>query len=152
MTGISYTVTIEAEAARKRLAELVDRMDNRAGFHKNVGEHLLNRLVDRFEAERAPDGSSWLALKPVTIAKREADGLIPITILRASGRLAGSFNALPSSDDVRIGSGLVYAAIHHFGGEAGRGHSVTIPARPILGLEPDDPDEIMAIAEEWLGE
>ena len=36
---------------------------------------------------------------------------------------------------VEIGSALVYAAIHHFGGETGRiGHRFTLPARPVLGI------------------
>ena len=37
----------------------------------------------------------------------------------------------------KIGSDLVYAAIHHFGGETGRrGHRFTLPARPVLGIGP----------------
>ena len=32
------------------------------------------------------------------------------------------------------GSALVYAAIHHFGGETGKGHKVKLPARPVMGI------------------
>ncbi len=38
------------------------------------------------------------------------------------------------TDGVEIGSAKVYAAIHHFGGKAGRGHKTNITARPVLGV------------------
>jgi len=31
-----------------------------------------------------------------------------------------------------VGSGLIYARIHEYGGQAGRGHAVTIPMREYL--------------------
>lgn len=37
-----------------------------------------------------------------------------------------------------IGTNVVYAAIHHFGGKAGRGRKVTIPARPYLMIQDED--------------
>lgn len=55
------------------------------------------------------------------------------------GRLRGSITRDPvkmmgGALGVRIGpQRVVYAAIHEFGGKAGRGRSVTIPARPYLG-------------------
>ena len=39
--------------------------------------------------------------------------------------------------DERIHS-AIYAAIHHLGGEAGRGLKVTIPARPYFPVTPAD--------------
>lgn len=47
---------------------------------------------------------------------------ITFTLLNASGRVQGA-----------VGSNLVYAAIHEFGGRAGRGGSVNIKAKRYLG-------------------
>jgi phage virion morphogenesis protein len=150
MTGISYKATIDDADMREKLAALIAKMQHTEGFYKNVGEHLLNSVKDNFEAETAPDGTRWKALSQTTRDLRSRKyGNAPITILRASGDLMNSINMQASDTDVRIGSSLVYAAIHQFGGDAGRGKKVTIPARPYLGLSATDEDEMVAIAEEW---
>lgn len=41
---------------------------------------------------------------------------------------------------------LVYAAIHQFGGDAGRHHASHIPARPYIGLSPERVEAIRAFA------
>jgi phage virion morphogenesis protein len=51
---------------------------------------------------------------------------------------------------VVLGVNKVYAAIHHFGGPAGRGRKVTIPPRPYLGLSEADREEIRAILNDYL--
>lgn len=150
MTGISYKTTIDDEDMRAKLAELIERMDRPRGFYVNVGEHLLNSVGDNFDKEQAPDGSPWTPLSPVTAERREAAGHGPTPILRVSGDLRGSFNYEATDTEVRVGSPKVQAAMMHFGGESKGYMKATIPARPILGLSPDDPEEIFAIAEEWL--
>jgi len=150
MSGISYKLTIDDTAMRASLDTLMDRMANRQGFFKNVGEHLLNSVHDNFAAERAPDGTPWQPLSPVTIAARQRHGDAPLSILRVTGGLVGSINYAADSDAVRVGTAKVYAAIHHFGGQAGRGGKVTIPARPYLGMSADDQEAILELAEGWL--
>ncbi len=54
MTGISYKATIDDKDMRAKLGELIDRMENRQGFFKNVGEHLMTALGERFDNEEAP--------------------------------------------------------------------------------------------------
>lgn len=149
MTGISLSVTIEVD--RDRLPELVERMGDKTAFHRAIGEHLLNRAHDRFRDQRAPDGTPWQPLSPVTIAAREkARPGAPLTILRMWGDFYSSFNIRVGPEEVRIGTPAVQGAIQHFGGPAGRGLKVMIPARPILGLEKDDPEEIVETAKDWL--
>jgi len=150
MTGISYKLTIDDAGMRASLDSLMGRMRNRQGFFRNVGEHLLNSVRDNFEAESAPDGTPWQPLSPVTIAARQSRGLAPHPILRVTGGLVGSINYAADNGAVRVGTAKVYAAIHHFGGQAGRGGKVTIPARPYLGMSADDQAAIMELAEEWL--
>lgn len=151
MTGISYKARIDDADMREKLNQLIDRMQRPEGFYKNVGEHLLNSVKDNFETETAPDGSPWRALSQVTRDLRSQKfGNAPVTILRASGDLMNSINMQASDSDVRIGSALIYAAIHQLGGDAGRGKKVTIPARPYLWMSAADEEEVVAIAEEWL--
>jgi len=87
----------------------------------------------------------------------------PGKILRSlSGRLFGSFN--PRSQETlsgsqvtgyvltsEIGSEVPYAAIHNFGGQAGRNLAVTIPKRPYFtpGIE-DLEKELPKIAQQVL--
>lgn len=150
MTGISYKTTIDDAHMRAKLEELIDRMENPEGFYKNVGEHLLNSVGDNFDNEESPEGEKWKTLSDVTVGRREAAGHGPIPILRVSGALRGSINSQVSSEDVRIGSSLVYAAIQHFGGASKGYMDATIPARPYLGMGPDDEQAIFEIAEDWL--
>mgnify|MGYP000977709940 CR=1 FL=1 len=55
--------------------------------------------------------------------------------LIAKGHLRDSYVYQLTSEGVEVGSALIYAAIHHFGGETGRGHRTKLPARPVLGLD-----------------
>jgi phage gpG-like protein len=52
-----------------------------------------------------------------------------------TSRLRGSVTTVPSSDGmvVAVGPHTVYARIHEYGGQTGRGGRTTIPARPYLG-------------------
>lgn len=53
-----------------------------------------------------------------------------------TGRLRGSiqhvYRNTTGGPQVRIGPGVVYAAIHEFGGHAGRNHATYIPPRPYI--------------------
>ena len=125
-----------------------ERLNNPEPFLKSMGEEMLPRIHKRFKDERGPDGKAWARLSPVTVAARlKHNGNTPMTILRNRGHLIGSINYQSSSSSLSIGSGNEvqdYAAIHQFGGQAGRGRKVKIPARPYLGFA----DEDMAVIEE----
>ena len=151
MSGLSYEVEIDNAGMEAELTRRLAQMEDLTPFHTIVGEHLLVSLDERFESETAPDGSPWQRHSPVTTAHRlKKHGNAPLTILRQSGHLAGSFNYQANSAEVRVGTPVVYAAIHHFGGKAGRNRKVTIPARPYLGLSNDDRTAIVEMAEDWL--
>jgi phage virion morphogenesis protein len=67
-----------------------------------------------------------------------------------TGRLKASIGWKVLGDTIAVGTNLVYAAIHQFGGRAGRGMKVRIPARPFLGLTEEDRREAEALLLEWL--
>ena len=57
--------------------------------------------------------------------------LLDTGVLRASVQVQDA-----TTQSVTIASRLKYAAIHQYGGQAGRGLKVTIQARPYLGVNP----------------
>lgn len=110
-----------------------------------IAELLASRTEGNFAAEGGPAGP-WPALAESTRERRGADA----RMLQDSGRLAASVTPFYGPDEAGIGSNAVYAAIHHFGGKAGRGVEVSIPARAYLpadghGLQAGVGGEVMEI-------
>jgi phage virion morphogenesis protein len=86
-----------------------------------------------FEHEKDPvTGKKW---EPLKAPRREKPGN---PILVAGGQLKRSltFEGFPDGS-VIFGSNMVYAAIHQYGGQAGRGKKTLIPARPYMGVPKD---------------
>lgn len=160
MAGITFKAELSDQAARERLDQLVDRMENVAGFYKGVGEYMTDEAIPRnFASETAPDGKPWASLRPVTIARREKAGRTPITILRASGGMAAGINSRVTDEGLLVGSPAPQAAVMQFGagrgslGATSRGSPIPwgdIPARPFLGFSAEDEREVIRIAEDWL--
>lgn len=73
-------------------------------------------------------------------------------ILIRSGRLKNSITQAISGNALTIGTNLIYARIHQFGGKAGRGHRATIPARPYLVFRPEDPEMIARKMEAYIAQ
>ncbi|MDG3575979.1 phage virion morphogenesis protein [Rhizobium sp. YJ-22] len=143
-----------ANAPTEELAEGIGRL---------VQESTRNRIRS---TKTSPAGAAWKANRAGT------------AILYRSGALERSIDYVASADSVVVGSGLVYARIHQMGGTiparkieprsakalafkvGGRlvfaksvnMPSVTMPARPYLGLSPDDLTKIILATESWLSE
>ncbi|MDR1398107.1 MAG: phage virion morphogenesis protein [Desulfarculales bacterium] len=128
-----------------------------------VGEVLVSGAIKRFQDEEDPKGNKWkpsqrtMAMKTQKSAvKRDAKG----RILKGSGkilkkgrkgggktltdtaRLRNSITSEVNGDSVLVGSNVKYARIHQLGGMAGKGHKITIPARPYLGISKEDRQEV----------
>lgn len=114
----------------------------------------------RFRTERGPDGQRW---KP-SLRAQVAGG----RTLTKDGHLSGSTSAHAGKDFAEWGVNRIYAAIHHFGGEI-RAKSagglkfrlangafavvraVRMPARPILGVNGDDRNDILDVFQRHIG-
>lgn len=66
-------------------------------------------------------------------------------ILFRTGRLMKSITYQASRYQLSVGTNVIYAAIHNFGGPAGRGKKVHIPARPYLVVQNEDLERIRGI-------
>jgi phage gpG-like protein len=146
MSGVRIEVTTEGlDAVMERLAGLSDL--NRAVLLDQLGGLVETQTKKRIADEkRSPDGKPW---------KPNIEGN---SILFREGYLLGSVRHVGDASEVRIGSGLIYAAIHQFGGTilpkkarklvfTLKGKTVfatrvAMPARPYLGVSVENAVEI----------
>lgn len=107
MTGVSMKLTGE-DVAQAELADTKRRADDPTGMYANIGMSLVTSTQHRFETGTAPDGSPW----PPSIRALAFGG----KTLIESARLFRSITFQASHSGVEVGSNVVYAAIHNFGG------------------------------------
>jgi phage virion morphogenesis protein len=120
-----------------------------------IGAYLVSSVQRRFQAGVAPDGSPWVpSIRAATQGGKT---------MMLSGQLAASLAHEAGRDQVEVGSNKVYAGIHQLGGTIFAKNapnlrfrigerwiskpSVTIPARPFLGIDERDQVEIEAIVD-----
>lgn len=149
------TVVIEDSEVRRLLADAERRAKDMAPAWHTAGEILMDRVERNFSGEVAGTGERWEPLAYSTLVGRVTEHgklwtkrgkltahagrvLSGHRILVQSGALKGSITFRAYKDRVEIGSNKVYAAIHQFGGMAGRGRKTKIPARTYVTV--DEPD------------
>ena len=82
-----------------------------AHVHRVLGQAYLELVQAGFAAERSPTGVPWKELAPATVKKRGSSH----PILNVHGYLA-RVNVQHDEHAAVVGSNLVYAPIHQFGG------------------------------------
>ena len=150
----------DGTAAIEHLSGLVDAINDPSPLLAELGEYGLRSTRARFKTQTAPDGTAWAALQPWYQKEKRRN---KNRILTLNGYLRGQMTwQLVGDRTVEIGSNRPYAAVHQFGATIKpraakvlmfRGHvakSVTIPARPYLGLSDEDRSEIVGRTLEWL--
>lgn len=115
------TLTSALEALRRNVTDLRPAM-------RDIAEALRTETEENFLREGRP---AWRPLAPATVARRGSSH----PILQRSGQLAASVATRYDATSASVGTNKVYGAIHQFGGQAGRGRRVTIPARPYLPVD-----------------
>ena len=135
-------INIKAEGVKQlkqRLNTQAQNLLNLQPLWQLVGMYVQKQTIkERFDKEQAPDGTKWKPLSPARVKqrmKRHKTG--NMKILQDVGELRRSVQHEAGQNYVRIGSNLKYARIHQFGGTihfTKRKGSVTIPARPYLGV------------------
>lgn len=126
-----FSVTVDGQALRAALDRLAAVAGDMRRTNKAIATELMSQTEDNFAAEGRP---RWPDLAPITKARRAERGHWPGKMLQVTGQLAASVSAQGTAEYALVGAGKVYAAIHQFGGKAGRGRRVTIPARPYLPM------------------
>jgi len=133
---------------------------NFTALHKEIGEYLVSSTQERFDTGTAPDGTRW----PPSLRARSEGG----QTLRDTNILRNSIDYADRPDRVEVGTNDRRAPVHQFGatirpkrakhlrfkvaGRWARKKEVEIPARPFLGISPDDEKEIEKIIRDALEE
>ena len=141
---IAIRTTVHAESTQAFLRDLAGRIGDVGPALRGFGRVMLRSISENFEQEGRP-----LAWKPLAQATRDArrHGTGSVnrprehSILSNTGLLKGGMRYLVEGNVLRVGTSgpaNVYARIHQLGGQAGRGHAVTIPARPYLLFQHED--------------
>lgn len=157
MSGI--TVEIDMVELAQLLNKAIKTLNEPKVLFEQMGEVLLDIHRTRFKLQKAPDGTLW---KPLSDWYKDSKKYNQDKILTLRGHLRGTLRYQASDTGVVFGSDRPYAAIHQFGGTVtaknakalnvqGRPvKSVTIPARPWLGLSADDEQRLIEIARKHL--
>lgn len=144
MSGAQISITLNDEVLEGLLSRLQSHMKDLSEPLADIGSVLVSSTLSRFSEGRGPDGQPWLKSER---AVREGGQTLVDTAL-----LQSSITYQVENDGVRAGTNMIYGGIHQFGGQAGRGGASKIPARPYLGIDGDDRDEIRATVGDWLAE
>lgn len=153
---------MQAKVFQEALNELARRGEDMTPLMTAVGGNLVDSTQERFErTSTAPDGTPW---KPRYVP----EGATPSDkrILVKDAHLSGSIDYEASQNSVSVGTNVFYAAVHQFGmtikakpgstmrfnvgGQWLFAKSVTIPARPFIGISEDDGEMILGEATDWL--
>lgn len=111
------------------LERLAQATTHRTPLMRSIVGTMESAVLQNFDVGGRP---KWLGLK-----YRQGTPLVD------TENLMGSITSDYTNDTAVVGTNEPYAAIHQFGGKAGRGRKTTIPARPFLKLTPEDESDIM---------
>ena len=131
-------VTIDTKKVDQMLTQTMRQMSNTRPLMAAIANELHSLSDEAFTKQGQVGGQSWTPLAASTIAQRTKQGTWPGKILeKSTAGLASSLQAYHSDSQASLSSSKPYAAIHQFGGQAGRNRKVTIPARPYMPMTED---------------
>ncbi len=111
------------------LNKLANAAQDRTPLMRSIAGTMESAVLQNFDVGGRP---KWLGLK-----YRQGTPLVD------TENLMDSITSYYDNNVAEVGTNEPYAAIHQFGGKAGRGRKVDIPARPFLVLTPQDEDDIL---------
>lgn len=124
-----------AQEIASELERLAQATSHRAPLMRSIAGTMESAVLQNFDVGGRP---KWLGLK-----YRQGTPLVD------TENLMGSITSDYSNDMATVGTNEPYAAIHQFGGKAGRGRKVEIPARPFLILTPQDEADILEDVQDY---
>lgn len=152
MSGATLETTIDDKLVLKAFGALRRAMGDTTPVMRAIGVGLVEGTHQRFESATDPQGQPWAALNPDYAPTKRGPGILRESAMR--GGLMGSITFRASPGSVEVGTNKIYAAVHQFGAtiqprEASHlvfrlasgvvhARSVTIPARPFLGISKAD--------------
>lgn len=145
MSGTTISIESNAQEVAAAVGQVADRMGSPDAALSIIGETVTASVQRNFELGGRPP---WQPLSPVTLAKKRGGSIL--VGKGWAGGLLGSIHWEVADNVVYVGTDKIYAAIHQFGGSAGRGHKVEIPAREFLMIQDEDVDEALELLENFI--
>lgn len=134
-------IKIDASQVTGAMERLAKAAVNATPVMTAVAGVMLDAVMENFARAGRP---AWAGLK--NPGKRRLGGQVLID----SARLKNSITPRADANSAIVGTNVKYAAIHQFGGMAGRGRKVKIPARPFLQLTEADEAKIAGKVTDYL--
>jgi phage virion morphogenesis protein len=172
MAGVTFNARLDDQQVRRALIALA-AFGRDDGVLRAIGVGLARNTRERFDRGVDPEGQPWAPLHPLYEPLKRGPGILRESAMR--GGLQGSITSDVAGRTVVVGSNKIYAAVHQFGAtirprnapalvfrlatgqmiKTKRGsrpetqlvftQSVTIPARPYLGLSSRDADTVREV-------
>lgn len=164
MSGATIKIQYDDKELKTLLSTLKERTGNLTPAMKEIGQIIRSSVIKNFMVGGRPDkwkpnafatimgsiGRKKDFTKKGRVRAASSRRLSGGKVLIDTGRLRNSITSKAFKDRVEVGTNVIYAAIHQFGGTAGRGLKVDIPARPFLAIQDEDWPEIRAAVENFL--
>lgn len=173
MAGVTEGVTIDGLIRTQAvLNDLLKRTEDLSPLMDQFGAYGEESTVHRFETQKGPDGKTWDKSERAKAGKGKGQTLVD------TARLRQSVTWRADAKSAEWGTNVAYAAAHQFGMDEvvqvtehnrlirkafGRdlafpvwqtvgafSRQSNLPARPYLGIDGDDEDEIDAILHDYI--
>lgn len=165
----TFKVDLNTATVIARLEEIAGRVSDMRPALGAIGEILTESTKERFTTSTAPDGKRWAPNAPATVlshladikgayskrngklTKRGATAAMGKKPLVDTGMLQDSIRYQLTDNSVEIGTDRFAgeweggAAVFHWGSKDGK-----IPARPILGVSPQDEVQVLDVLDDFL--
>jgi phage virion morphogenesis protein len=159
MTGARLEAKLDDAQVQGAVRRLLALGQTMLPVARAIGVGLVRNTQDRFREARDPQGQAWRTLNPAYAVLKRGPGILRESAMRGGLMGSISFQAAGgfSGAAVMVGTNKVYGAVHQFGAvirpksaggrlyfRDGRGNvwgaarSVTLPARPYLGISRED--------------
>lgn len=116
-SGVGIRVDVDDAQVRRALDVAAAAGADMTRLHRAIAGHVLLTTQRRFERETGPGGVKWPAFAASTLARMSARRRADPKLLRDSVRLYDSLMPFSDSGSAAVGTNVVYAAIHQFGGD-----------------------------------
>ena len=155
---MKINIQIDDSKVRQAFSRLRAASHDTSPAMRAIGEIVLASTRERFRTETTPDGSPWADTTPATKRRKSRN---TNRILTHRGYLSGQLTIRHGRNWVDIGSNRIYASTHQFGARKGAFGTTksdrpipwgNIPARPFLGLSPEDHSAIQDLLADYISD
>ena len=123
-------IHLHSDVLQQKLDQAASRLTDTTPLMKAISEDLVTESLLNFQSQGRP---AWAGLSPKT--KRKGGMILQVSADGLKASVVGSYTATTSTVGAGSAKSTAYAAIHQFGGMAGRGRKVKIPERRYLPMD-----------------